>query len=68
MARQQHPISYQLGQHTLEWSDDAQLTLGNETVAIELEQEEAYRLHLVLQSLFMQQDHPTSKGTLYATC
>ena len=68
MARQQHPISYQLGQHTLEWSDDARLTLGNETVAIELEQEEVYKLHLVLQSLFMQQDHPISKDVPYATC
>lgn len=68
MSLQQHPASYRLGQHTLELSDDARLTLGNETVAIELEQEEAYRLHLVLQALFMQQDHPMSKDIPYATC
>ena len=68
MSMQQHPASYQLGQHTLELSDGECITLGNETIAIELEQEEVYKLHLVLQSLFMQQDHPISKDVPYATC
>lgn len=62
----QHPASYQLGQHTLELSDDERFAMVNETVAIELEQEEAYRLHLVLQELFKQQDRPSSKDVPYA--
>ena len=68
MAWQQHPMSYQLGEHILELSEDDRLTILNETVAVELEHEEAYRLHLVLQSLFMQQDTPISENAPYATC
>ena len=63
-----HPASYQLGQHTLELSDDERITIVNETVAVELELEEAYKLHLVLQELFMRHEQPTSKEATHATC
>ena len=61
----QHPTSYQLGRHTLECNDDG-LLIENETVAIELAQEEANRLHLVLEELFGQQDQLRSKDVPYA--
>jgi len=66
MSIPQHPTSYQLGQHTLEWSEGERFTIVSDTTAIELEPEEAYRLHLVLQELFRRQDHPISKDVSYA--
>ena len=55
----QHPISYELGQHTLEVEEEAAVTIGNETLAIQLDQEEAYLLHLALADLFQHTDNLT---------
>lgn len=49
---QQHPACSQLGQYTLELGEDEASTIVNEAAAVQLEHEEAYRLHLVLQVLF----------------
>ncbi len=53
----QQPTSYRLGQHTLELAEEEAITIGNETIAVQLEREEAYRLHLVLADLFHHLDH-----------
>jgi hypothetical protein len=61
MSRE-HPTSYQLGRHTLEISgEDQQITIANETIAVELGSEETYKLHLALQALFTQQEQPADK-------
>lgn len=53
----ERPISYDLGQHTVEVAEEAMITIGNERLAVQLEPEEAYRLHLVLADLFQHSDN-----------
>jgi hypothetical protein len=57
----EHPISYELGRHTLEVAEEAAFTIGNERLTVQLEPEEAYRLHLVLVDLFQHMGDPTMK-------
>jgi hypothetical protein len=57
-----HPASYDLGQHTLQLLADQRSTIVSEPIAIELDSEEAYKLHLVLQELFVRHDPSTSRA------
>lgn len=63
----EHPISYNLGQHTLEVAEEAAITIGNEALAVQLDQEEAYRLYLVLADLFQRSNDLASAETTYVT-
>ncbi len=69
-ARSNHPSeSYWLGLHVAELSEAGTVTIGNEGVIIQLDQDETYRLHLALAHLFAQQPaDPTNRDTPYATC
>lgn len=44
--------SIDLGAHTVEVSEDQAVIIANESIAIELDREEAYRLLLTLQAMF----------------
>ncbi len=43
---------YDLGTHMLTTQEDQSITIENETIAVQLDREEAYKLLLVLQEVF----------------